>query len=484
VTLCSARIAADPYAYSVVPRTIGRRRYCGPVAGFDWVGLERDLTAALVRAVSSVIAARPDERFYAAALWLLYRESDGPIRFPLVAANTVEAIQRAPAEDRDDLRWAPADWDHSDIDWLPDEDGRRWERDLTAHARRGTSAQWDAAFRRFVTALVTVCRRARRELRRDLVVVVIDDELHETVIPRILPAAEVRRHFPELDEQATAWAVLAALPPAEQATHLVGLLDTFNGPTTRETAERALRDLGPAAIPALVPLLAVPGAAWQAAKILADISRPDDVVTALTAALSRTAGPDQSWVAVALSRLGRLDVVLAAQLPTDVVVTAAAAPYRSFRDNTVAPAPLDYTPLVRVLEEHPDIAAGLVKELAPGTSMCEIHAGEVDEAVRGTESPHPVVRRHAVTVLGQRHLGAAVGGRVLPVIARLAIDDPDSLVRRLAVVGLSFWGRRALPYLDAGRSATQDLDPTVRQAAITWLRDAMAYAPNASQPNR
>ena len=43
------------------------------MAGFDWAGLERDLTAALVRAVSSVIAVHPGERFYAAGLWLLYR---------------------------------------------------------------------------------------------------------------------------------------------------------------------------------------------------------------------------------------------------------------------------------------------------------------------------------------------------------------------------------------------------------------------------
>jgi hypothetical protein len=57
-------------------------------------------------------------------------------------------------------------------------------------------------------------------LRRDLIVVVIDAELHETVIPRILPAAKVRRHFPELDERATALSrlgrlhvVLAAQPP-------------------------------------------------------------------------------------------------------------------------------------------------------------------------------------------------------------------------------------------------------------------------------
>jgi hypothetical protein len=446
------------------------------VAGFDWAGLERDLTAAVVRGVSSVIAEHPDERFYAAALWLLYRESDGPIRFPMLAANTVEALERNPADDRDDLRWSPGDWEHDDVAWLSAEDIARWERDLTAHACRGTSQQWDAVFRRFVTALVTVCRRARRELGSDLVVVVIDPELHETVIPRILSAPEVRRHFPELDEQAAAWAALAALTPAEQAVHLVGLLDVFDGPITGEAAGRALRDLGPAAFPAVVPLLAAPGAAWRAAKLLADMGRPDgEVVAGLTAALRRTTGPDRSWVAAALSRLGHRDVVLAAAVPADVVITAVAAPYRSFRDYAVSPLPLDYAPLIGVLEDRPELAAGLAKELSPGTGMCEINASEADEAIRGTTSSHPVVRLHAVTVLGRRRLGAAAGRRALPVLARIAVDDPDPVVRRLAVLGLSWWGRSALPYLDVGRAATEDSDRAVRGAAKSWLRDATAY---------
>ncbi|MEU8657339.1 DUF4303 domain-containing protein [Actinoplanes philippinensis] len=440
------------------------------MAGFDWATLEHELTTALVRAVRSVIAEHPGERFYAAALWLLYREADGPIRLPLLGADTVAAIAGATPGDRDDLRWSPADWDHDVIDWLPGDEGRRWEHDLTAHACRGTSAQWEATFRRYVTALVTVCRRARRELGRDLLVVIVDPELHETVIPRILPASEVRRHFPELDEQAAAWAALAALPPTGQAAHLVGLLHTFDGPITGEAAGRALRDLGPAAVPALIPLLDVPGTAWKAAKILADIGRPDhDVVTALTAALTRTTGPDQSWVAAALSRLGRLDTVLAATLPTDVVVTATAAPYGSFRDDTVTPPPLDYTPLTRVLQEHPHLTDGLAAELA-GT--CAIRADEVDEAVRGTRSAHPVVRRHAVNALGERRLGASVGRRVLPLLARLALDDPDAVVRRLAVVGLSLWGRFATPHLDVARAATRDPDPTVSRAATAWLHDA------------
>ncbi|WP_093621937.1 DUF4303 domain-containing protein [Actinoplanes philippinensis] len=440
------------------------------MAGFDWATLERDLTTALVRAVTSVLAEHPGERFYAAALWLLYRESDGPIRLPLLAANTVAAIERTPADDRDDLRWSPADWEHDIIDWLPGDDWRRWEHDLTAHACRGTPAQWEAAFRRYVTALVTVCRRARRELGRDLLVVIIDPELHETVIPRLLAAPEVRQHFPELDEQAAAWGALAALSPAGRAAHLAGLLNTVDGPITGEAADRALRDLGPAAIPALIPLLEVPGTAWRAAKILAGIGRSDDdVITALTAALARTSGPDRSWVAAALSRLGRLDTVLAATLPTDVVVTATAAPYGSFRDETATPPPLDYTSLTRVLREHPHLTDGLAAEL---TGTCEIRAGEVDEAVRGTGSAHPVVRRHAVNALGEPRLGRAVGRRVLPLLARLALDDPDAVVRRLAVVGLSFWGELATPHLDVARAAARDPDPTVRRAAAAWLLDA------------
>ncbi len=52
--------------------------------------------------------------------------------------------------------------------------------------------------------------------------------------------AELRRHFPELDAQAAAWAALAGLSPAEQATRLVGLLDTFNGPIPHDEVVTAL----------------------------------------------------------------------------------------------------------------------------------------------------------------------------------------------------------------------------------------------------
>ncbi|GAA0896340.1 hypothetical protein GCM10009558_084080 [Virgisporangium aurantiacum] len=198
------------------------------VTRFDWRALENDLADALVRAVSALVADRHDERFYAAALWLLYRETDGPIRLPMLAVNTEQALGRLPADERDDLRWSPADWEYDDVDWLSGDVARRWEHDLAAHARRGTVAQWDATFDRFVTALVTVCRRARRGLG-GLPVVVLDAELHATVVPRILTKAETRRMFPELDEQTRARSELAALPPDAQ----VGLFVTSPGTKTR-----------------------------------------------------------------------------------------------------------------------------------------------------------------------------------------------------------------------------------------------------------
>jgi hypothetical protein len=443
------------------------------VTRFDWRALENELTDALVRAVSGVAADHPDERCYAAALWLLYRETDGPIRLPLLSVNTVEALDRVPADDRDDLRWSPADWEFDEVDWLPDELARRWEHDLAVHARRGTVAQWDATFDRFVTALVTVCRRARRGLG-GLPVVVLDPELHPTVIPRILTKTEVSRMFPELDEQARARSELAALPPDRRAAHLAGLLGTFDGPIGSEEAEVALRHLGPVAVPALLPRLGVPGEAWQAAKILADIGWADDtVIRALAEALDRTDGPERSWVAAALSRLGRLDVVLAAPGASGEVATAVAAPYRSFRDHSPAPRPLDYGPLEWAIEDRPELLSVLESELSPGTPMCEIGAAEVDEALRGTGSAHALVRRHAVTVLGERRLGAAVGRRVLPVLAGRAADDPDPLVRRLAVLGLRWWGRQGHTYLNVGRAARDDdPDGSVRVAAQGWLDEA------------
>jgi hypothetical protein len=438
----------------------------GQDGGVDWAGFERALTDALVRAIGAA-AVHPGRRLYAAALYGLYRETDGVITIPSLAANTVEALHG-----RESLRWSPADWCHLDDGWLPD--GTRWERALTAYACRGSTRQWDAALSRFLAVLVRVCRNARKTLPdRDCVVLLLDDAHHESLLRRVLGRAELYRLFPEYDAKAAALSRVAALPAQQRAEYHVSRLGTFDGEITGEEAAVALRRLGIAATRALVPLLAIPERAWEAAMLLAEIGRADpDVIAALETAVGRLDGADRSWAACALARLGRLDAVLSRidRLPPDVVVSAVVAPYTAFRDRTDAPPPLDYRPLTDFLERWPAHAPAVAAQLRPGSSYCEISRDEVGAAIRGLSSPHVVVRQHAACVLGRRGLGART---VLPALCRTVAGDPEPDVRRLAVLSLLWWQKDSIPYERVVRAALDDPDATVREAAGYWFDGLM-----------
>ncbi|MEU7793259.1 DUF4303 domain-containing protein [Micromonospora tulbaghiae] len=448
--------------------------------GLDWASFERVLVDGLVQAVRSTIAEHPDERFYAAALDRIYRETDGQISLPSLAMNSVEALARLPAEEQTDVRWNAADWDHYDDEWLAEDLTRDWARQLTAEACRGTPRQWEATFRRYLSMLVRVCKRARVALRtsgftdRDFVVLLLDDEYHETLIKRVLTEREVSRHIPEYDQRAVVMARVAALPEAERAAYYVARLDAFDGPISGEDAQVALRDFGPAAFPALIPLLSAKDRAWRAAKLLADIGQPDDgVLRALHEALTEREGPDQSWAGRALARLGRLDLVLDQihRLPQEVVITAVAAPYTSFRNQAVIARRLDYRPLQDVIERRPAYVPALAEELKPGRGYCDITVDEVDEAIRGLASPHVVIRRHAVCVLGERRLGAAVARRVLPLLGQTVSQDPDATVRRLAILSLRGWRKESYRHANVISEALNDPNEDVRETAAYWLRE-------------
>lgn len=177
---------------------------------------------------------------------------------------------------------------------------------------------------------------------------------------------------------------VAPPPEAERAAYYVARLDAFDGPISGEDAHVALRDFGPAPFPALIPLLSAKDRAWRAAKLLADIGQPDDgVLRALHEALTEREGPDQSWAGRALERLGRLDLVLDQihRLPQEVVITAVAAPYTSFRNQAVIARRLDYQPLQDVIERRPAYVSALAEELKPGRGYCDISVDEVDEAI-------------------------------------------------------------------------------------------------------
>jgi hypothetical protein len=452
---------------------------------FDWSGFERELTAALVERVRSAIAERPEAGYDAAALGHIYRETDGVIMLPYLGLRDAKA-----ATDKT-MRWSPANWDVFDDEWLPDEQGHRWQRVLTAYACGGSRGRWEATFERYLTVVVRVCKQARTTLyttgvtHRAFVVVLLDDERYETILRRILPERELYRHFPELNRHAIEVARVAALPTADRAAYYAARLGSFDGSVDSEEAERELRRLGAAAIPALLPRLRLSGQAWQAAALLADIGRSDaEVILALDAALTQLDGADRDWTARALSRLGRPDLVLVRidQLGPDTVVSAVAAPYTSFRDRAAAPPPLDYRPLEEFLQRYPSHAEAVAEELKPGRGFCTVTAGEVDTALVALDSPYPVVRWHAASVLGERGLGRAVARRILPALAHVAEHDSQLSVRRLALLSLLWWKRDASAYVDLVERLAPEMDAAVRGEATEWLAANAAHQTRASPP--
>ena len=123
----------------------------------------------------------------------------------------------------------------------------------------------------------------------------------------------------------------------------------------------------------------------------------------------------------------------------DTVVISVAAPYTGFRDHCAAPLPLDYRPLEDFLERWPAMAGALTGELQPGRGYCQITKGEVNAAIGGLASQHPVIRRHTAGVLGDRALGSRARRRIVPLLEHAAREDPDAKVRMLADISLTDW---------------------------------------------
>ena len=443
-------------------------------AEFNWARFEDAVVDGVVGAVRAAMASDAGERFYAAALCHIYSVTDGKISMPLLGIDTVSALAERDEAD-DGLPWNPADWEYVDDEWLPDGEGWRWQEAVTAHACRGSRADWNAAYGEYLATLVQACLRSRgilREQQDDFIVVLIEKPGSEETIRATMTAEEVRRHFPSLESHAAEVARVRALPPAEQAAHHAGRLGDLG---SAEEAGLSLRALGQAAVPALLPLLAVPGStAGRAAVILADIGHADDaVIGALADSLTRHEDPGQWGISSALSQLGQGDLVLAraGDLPDDVVAGAIAAPYTSFRDRATDPLPLDYQPLADVLEHRPQYVPALTERLRPGHGGCTIRPSEIDEALRGLTSPHVLIRGHAVCVLGDRDLGLAAAPLILSSLAAAAREDPDAEIRRLAILSLLQWSNDARSYATVVSDAhDNDPDPKVRDMAAYWLR--------------
>jgi hypothetical protein len=383
----------------------------------DWRALEAAVREQITGFVRQMRAEHPDDRIYGAAVHEFYADGD-VIAWTLVGVASEESVPEP------ELRWSPADWEWQ-LD--PGETGEEWSRRLTAAATEG---DFDAVHERYLSTVVAACKAAGRELGDDIVVVAMDEAWE--LIPRCLTEAQLRQHFPELDEERRELDRLAALPAETRAAELI----TLPAAIGREKALGLLRDIGPAAVPLVVEQLSLAREKWQWAMLLAELGVPaESVISALDSVLGtrKLREPDRAWAAAALARLGRMDLVAdrLERLPEEVGVRGLTGPYMSFRDVGVH-GPLDYAPLADALTRHPSWQAAVLKQFKPGGAFCELAPDEVPTALEALSSPHAAIRRHAVIVLSHAPTTAAQRDEYLAALARLSREDPDPAVRDTA----------------------------------------------------
>lgn len=404
---------------------------------FDWPGFEADLTAAAVTAVRALVSAAAGQQPYAVAFSEFYAETTGVIYLPNLALATEQTVPEP------SCRFSPPDWEYQAYEWSDTDAG--WSDRLVEAVSGLPRAQWEQAWERFAQAMLTIAGGVRAAMVDDGtlpadVVVYLDDEDGD-LLARSLTPDELRRHFPEYVAADEAEQAVLALPVEQRAAALAtaaGLVPGPPGDLGQERARELLLNLGEAAVPVGIAALKHRDTAWLGAKLLADLDIGSaDVIDALWAAVP-LAGPGHDWAATALGRLGAGARVLAGDLPAASRTAAVTAPYRSFRDHGRSHRPLDYALLAAGLAD-PTVAAHIADELAPGRGYCTLDAADLPGARLGLDHTEPLIRRHAVVVLGE--LIGPMGPEgldpddVSALSARLtdaAANDPDDEVRRLA----------------------------------------------------
>ena len=292
-----------------------------------------------------------------------------------------------------------------------------------------------------------------------------DDEDDDSgdLLRRCLPKSLYLKHFHDLAEETDSARQLNTLSAPKKLERYLADISEH---------EDAIEELGEAALDGLISKLTDRENGWAAAMLLGRIgiaSKP--AIRALREQVRKQTGAAM-WSANALAMLG--DGAFLLKLAADdarreVAIQALSFPYQGFGDEWSRRPKLDYRILERLLDRKnaawTRIAA---KELSDGGIMC-IQPDEVDEAIRGLQSQHVLIRQHAVSVLSERALGAAAGKRILPALAK-CLEDPQPSVRRLAIFSISEWKAAAKPYRPDIKRLCQDKNASVRAMARSALK--------------
>jgi hypothetical protein len=280
------------------------------------------------------------------------------------------------------------------------------------------------------------------------------------VLRRSLTPAKFKKIFPQLQTE---------LEEAKQrASSPLGRKLGIYRQHLREYENEILK-LGAHALPMLRDALNDKKQAWAAADIVAKIGIADpDALRVLKKRALR--GNDLAvHDTIALALLGEVDYLLKladSAKTRDVAVRGICSLYSVWLNWCQQRRTLDYRPLEQLLAK-PD-CKGKVNALFSGS--CTIMTADVDEALRGLESRHAVIREHAVIVLGDRRLGAKAATRILPALA-IRLRDRGATVRRLAILALSYWKKTARPYAAEIRKLLKDPNADVAFTAKHYLRE-------------
>lgn len=426
---------------------------------FDWKVFERELLEELCAALRRFAKQHRTEHFSAVALFGVYRELDGALSLPALGAHTTEpgAEPQAPTSFWSDW-FNPHDWPYEFA--LNRRNSLRLERRLTAEATSATVGHWRAVERKYFDVLTRIARALRAHALEllsctdDFVCFWHDEEGGPELARKTIDRALANRLFARDSVQKRRNQKRVGQRPRQRAAFLVSRFGQFEGVTSEE-AQRELLAMGAAAIDALVGALTDDEHGWLAAKVLGQIGI---VTPRVVTALRKRA--DGLWFAMALGMLGDHEWLMTQKPAT--AVNGLSARLKAITAGG-APRPLDYAPLEAWLAKNPKGRSRVENELAPGRSYVAIQKGDVDEAIRGLSSPFAVVRWHAASLLGDRELGGA-GAKALPALARV-LADKNALVRRLAVLSLSYWKAASRPYHATIRAMTKDSDPVVRDVA-------------------
>ena len=430
----------------------------------DWQLFEDAYFAAAKREILADMRANPDHTFYVAALHDSYRELDGQICLPCVGLNSLEKLREEQGTEEAAYDYGPPNWDWCGI--VPET--KRLDKllsDLQDEANRSTQNHWLRTEKRFVSTMVRVVKRLYQELKgrkqtTDDFLVYFDEEGDLELIRKCLPKTLFQRHFGRHDEEERQQrASVAALPGVEQMRKY---LEDY------EEYEKEILRPGDDTIDALVANLKDDEVGWNAASYLGRHGvASKKVIQALRREVRKLTGA-ASWSASALAMLGDTKYLLKLtddEATRDEAVSGLAAPLKDWASESVKPIPLDYRPIEQLLKKGcPECEEILIEYLSPGMSFIRITATDVPEAIRGLNSPHLVIRQHAVCVLNDRTLGKAAAKTILPALVEMLHDEHPN-VRRLAILSISGWKAAAKPYLAEIRRLKKDSDPAVRSAA-------------------